>query len=318
MEVLPLEPLKQISLDRLPPAQTLVLKAEQHRLAIAVGLALGEIEKGAISFVLIPEAVKQRKIFWARGAYAGYAAALAILTLGLLLYTPIRNTNALAANDAVAQKGVVVGKAERRANDTLVATNTELRQRYKQIYDNTESGNYFSTVLSELRDPKRIPPEIYLTSISTTAPALIKGSTPNRPIKNTQESLAKAAKENTEPDTFQAQRLLYIRGIARCADKLQLDDKIIEFKKRLVPHPEDPDHPDNLFKDIKSDFILGTKDIQEGGYALQEFILVAYTSTPETTATPKTEKTTPAVPVTTAPKKELPKNKFNQPSEQQP
>src|SRR5205085_12566798 len=43
VEVLPLEPFRQVSLARLPEEHQSALKAEQHTMAVATGLALGDL-----------------------------------------------------------------------------------------------------------------------------------------------------------------------------------------------------------------------------------------------------------------------------------
>ena len=70
MEVVPLEPLRQISLDRLPADQAAGLKSEQHTLAVSLGLALSASQKGAFSFLLWPESIEQRQRFSGRVARA--------------------------------------------------------------------------------------------------------------------------------------------------------------------------------------------------------------------------------------------------------
>ncbi|HYF51065.1 MAG TPA: pilus assembly protein PilM, partial [Planctomycetota bacterium] len=300
IEVAPLEPLRQISLDRLPADQAAALKAEQHLLAVSLGLALQELDKRAVSFLLWPEGLKQRKIFWSRGAYLGYSAALVLLSMGLLLYTPARNRSALAENNDAAKKAVEFAQSENRALAQLTEQNKEKQQQYKQIHDNTNSGHYFLNLLSELKDPNRIPPDIYLTSISTTMPAVVRKTSENAGAQpadttskkptNLREEMAKAARDNTEPNTFQAQRVVYIRGFARSGDKVKLLDRIEAFMNKLVPHYENPDHPANLFKDIRTVW-WNPDDQQHGPYALKEFVLEAYT---ERTAV-KTE-STPAAP----------------------
>jgi hypothetical protein len=343
LEVLPLEPLRQVSLNRLPADQAAALKAEQHLLAVSLGLALQELDKSAVSFLLWPEALKQRKIFWSRGAYLGYSAALVLLSIGLLLYTPARNRSALAENTESAKKAVEFAQSENRALMVLMEQNKEKQQQYKQIHDNTNSGHYFLNLLAELKDPNRMPPDVYLTSISTTMPAVVRKTSDNvatqvadsgKKPSSMREEMAKAARENTEPNTFQAQRVVYIRGFARSGDKVKLLDRIEAFMNKLVPHYDNPDHPANLFKDIRTVW-WNPEDQQHGPYALKEFVLEAYTertaAKTETTPAPgassknvvaapaKGDAKSPAVPVKageTAPKTEAAKPKFVMPAGQ--
>jgi Tfp pilus assembly PilM family ATPase len=282
MEVLPLEPFKQLSFNRLAPAQADGLKAEQHNMAVAVGLAVSNLEKGSLSYLLWPEALKQRKVFWARGAYLMYAAALVMLSFGLFLWTPFRNTGDLAANNEKAQKAVEFAQQQQRELLKLMEDNTEKRQQLKQIHGNTSSGQYFLNLLAELKNPSRITPDIYLTSISTNIPNVLKKAAGEQakaegtagPPPRTE--LEKAAKEGTEPNTFQVQRRIYIRGFVRCGEKIQLISRLEAFKNKLVPHYNEPDHKDNLFRDIRTVW-FSPDDHQQGQYCLMEFVLEAYT-----------------------------------------
>lgn len=290
VEVLPLEPLRQLSLNSLSAEQRDALKAEQHTFHTALGLALCDLRAGAQSFTIWPKAYKENKLFWARGAYLYYAAGAAAIAMGLLLYTPARNTQLLVDNNNVATKAVQDADHENRVVADLEKNNSELRHRLKTITDNVQSGDYFLNVLAEMKSKLRIRDDIYLTSISTSIPnVVIIESDPDQKFtgdnvpKNSAEVKAlldKAAAANRgEPNTFQAQRRVYIRGIARGPKKEGLIELIQNFYNRLVPFPNDPDNPQNLFKDIRPIW-YSVQDNKKENYYLKEFILEAYTEKP--------------------------------------
>ena len=292
VEVQYLEPLRNLSLQRLKPEAREALKAEQHTFHTALGLALSDLRPGAQSFLIWPNALKQRKEFWARGAYLYYAAGAAAIALGVMLYSPARNTDKLVANNAIAT--AAVQQAERESNDAakLKKDNDEFRHRLKTITDNVQSGDYFLNVLAELKSKLRIRDDIYLTSVSTSLPNVVivesdedtKRSPDGLAVpKNAAEVkalLEKAAALNRgEPSSFQAQRRVYIRGIARGPRPDGLIELIEDFSKRLVPYPNDPENPQNLFKDIRH-LWFSKEDNKQGNYYLKEFVLEAYTEKP--------------------------------------
>lgn len=283
VETAPLEPFKQIAMTRLPAEQAQALRAEQHTLAVAVGAALSNLNlPGTFTFLLWPEAVKQRKVFWARGAYLYYTAGMVAAALALFLYTPYRNTEMLKQNFESSEKAVGNAMLEAKGQKTLEDTNEEFYFRNKQVVDNTLSGHYFLQYLAELKNNRRISEDVWLTQVSTQLPIVIRavsgagdGAAPAAPkAKGTGGMLRDP---NAEPDTFQAQRRIYLRGFVRGNEKgEQRILAIKDFYTKLVPHPEDPDHADNLFKDIRPIW-FSTSDHKQGAFYLTEFVLEAYT-----------------------------------------
>jgi Tfp pilus assembly PilM family ATPase len=288
MEVVPLEPLRQISLERLPADQATALKAEQHTLAVALGLALSQSQKGAFSFLLWPEAVEQRKIFWARGAYLYYTAAMVALAIGLFMFTPYRNAQLLAANSATARDGMEGAKKESAEIDKLRKDNDEKRQRRKQIRDNINSGDFFLGMLGELKQRARIADDIYITSISTTMPKVVLEAASDDPQAKARVQAAAAPASSTnaaDPDTFQVQRRIFIRGFAEGGETGKVGQKIKTFYRSLVPNEKEPDDPKNLFKSIKD--IWYGPDQTVGPNPVQEFVLEAYVEKPLEQSTTK-------------------------------
>ncbi|HLX63611.1 MAG TPA: pilus assembly protein PilM [Planctomycetota bacterium] len=299
VEVQPLEPLRNLSLNRLTPAQAEDLRAEQHTFCIALGLALSDLRKGAFNFMLLPQSVKTRKEFWARGAYLYYAAGAALLALGVLMYTPYRNTDKLNANAATADTAAKSAKSKNSEVVKLAEENDEYRNRLKTITENVQSGSYFLTLLGELKNRDadghtgRIQDDIYLTCLSTSIPNCVKPEDGPSPIgkptntANSREELTKALAANKEPDTFQAQRRVYLRGFLRGKENGNLIPLVKTFFDRLVPDRDNPDNPLNLFKDIRPIW-YATDTVQKEGYYLQEFVLEAYTDAPPKEVKPVT------------------------------
>ena len=305
LEVQPLEPFKQLSLNRLPPAQAADLKAEQHSMAVAVGLAVSDLKKGAFAFLLWPDSLTERKVFWSRGAYLYYAVGLIALSFGLFLYTPFRNSELLTDNKERAAKAVAVAKTQSRELEQLKTDNEEKRQRLKQIEDSTMSGQKFLDILAELKNTRRIGDDIYITQVSTNMPAIVlKAGGVRVEPEQTPADLKKAMDQNKnlEPNTFQYQRKVYVRGFARSNQKADLIDRVEAFKMKLVPHPEDPDHSDNwLFKDIRTLWLM-RDDQPQPPYFLKEFVLEAYTeSSKDSKTTVKTDKVKPPLAALPAP-----------------
>lgn len=272
MEVVPLEPLRQVSLDRLPADQAAGLKSEQHTLAVALGLALSQSQRGAFSFLLWPEALEQKKIFWSRGAYLYYTAAMVAVAVGLFMFTPYRNAQLLQANSKVANDGMEQARTEKAEIDRLSKDNEEKRMRRKQINDNINSGAFFLDVLAELKRRARIADDIYLTSVSTQMPAVVTESADPKP--GVQNNNTPPPPPGSAPDTFQAQRRVFIRGFAEGGESGKVGSKIEAFYKSLVPYEKEPDRPENLFKSIKD--IWYGPDQMVGPNPVQEFVLEAY------------------------------------------
>ena len=285
VEVQALEPLRNLSLVRLSPAAAEALRGEQHTLGVALGLALSDLRPGAFNFQLLPQAIKNRREFWARGAYHYYAAGAAALALGLLVYTPYKNTDALNENFSRADEAFKLARAQNEGVKKQEKENNELRHRLKTITDNVQSGDYFLNLLAELKSKNRIQDDIYLSSISTTMPAVVMAEA------DTKDG-GKPTEVNKEPDSFLAQRRVYLRGFARGKQKEALIKPIQDFYDKLVPFPLDPDNPANLFKDIRSIWISKEDNLKDGLY-LKEFVLEAYTAAAAKDATAKSDTSNP-------------------------
>jgi len=268
VEVMPLEPFRQISLDRLPPEQAVALKAEQHTMAVATGLALSALQKGAFSFLLWPDALTQKKKFWSRGAYLYYAAGLILMALCLFLYSPMRNAQALLSNFEKTEKAVNEAQGQFQELKKQGEESEEFKSRLKQINDNTMSGHYFLNLLAELKNTQRIHDDIWLTSVSTTMPQVVRkiGGDSSGPSIAVPEKgmLVRKPVENAEPDTFQTQRRVYLRGFARgdFSGALRIQ-KIKDFYTALLPFPDEPENPANLFKDVRPIW-FSTEDYKQG------------------------------------------------------
>ncbi|MEI6235716.1 MAG: pilus assembly protein PilM [Planctomycetota bacterium] len=271
VEVAQLEPLRNLSLAKLPPAAADALRDEQHTLSVALGLALSDLRKGAFNFQLLPQPIKDRQDFWARGAYHYYAAGAAALVLGLLVYTPYTNTDAINANYTIADDAAKAARVKNEEVRKLQKENEELRQRFKTITDNIQSGDYFLTLFAELKSKNRIQDDVFLTSVSTSIPAVV--------IAEADSKVDTRTETNKEPDTFQAQRRVYLRGFARGKQEGALIKPIQDFFDKLVPFPKEPDHPDNLFKDIRPIW-YSKYEVEKDGFFLKEFVLEAYTAAP--------------------------------------
>ena len=299
MEVVPLEPLRSISVDRLPADQAAALKNDQHTMSVALGLALSH-QPGAFAFQLWPAILEQKKIFWSRGAYLYYAVAMVAVAIGLFLFTPYRNALALASNNAAATKAVAQAEDENKKIATLKADYDENEQRLKQIDENILSGDKFLNILAELKsrdsaDEKgRISDDVYITCISTRIPKFLitlygaSNPAPKGPAaglsSNSAATASTAANNNGAPDTFQAQRRIYIRGFVTSIKKEDLVGKIRAFYKNLTPHDDQPDHPDNVFKDIGD--IWASRPQASGSNFVMEFVLEAYTDGTREEASP--------------------------------
>ena len=283
VEVQMLEPLRNLSLARLSPAAAEALRGEQHTLGVALGLALSDLRKGTFNFQLLPQSIKNRREFWARGAYHYYAAGAAALALGLLVYTPYKNTDALNENFTRADEAFKLARTQNDGVKKQEKENNELRHRLKTITDNVQSGDYFLNLLAELKSKNRIQDDIYLSSISTIMPAAVIAEA------DTKDG-GKPSETNKEPDSFLAQRRVYLRGFARGKQKEALITPIEHFRDKLVPYPLDPDNPENLFKDIRLIWISKEDNLKDGLY-LKEFVLEAYTAAASKDATAKDETT---------------------------
>lgn len=293
----PLEVFRNIGMDHLPAPAAEALRKEQDLMAVSAGMALSGLCKGAFSFLLWPAQLKEKKEYWARGAYLYYAAAVLLGALLFFWLTPKHNVDVLKANKEKADTAIATAKVQNSELDGLKDKYEELYERMQQIEKNANSGNFFLGLLEELKDTHRIPPNIYLSSISTNLPSFIRsefeeqsGDQPKGPAVKEPgaKPVAKApggAKAVDAPDTFQAQARVYLRGFARSGQKEDMllliksvtDTAVTKpgFADLLLPNPDNPDATENLFKDIRPIWTDG-KDHQQGPYFLKEFVLEAF------------------------------------------
>lgn len=289
----PLDVFRQLDLSRLPEEAATTLRAEQDRMAVSTGLALSSLCDGAFNFLLWPTALKERKKFWARGAFLYYAAAALLAVVAILFFTPYRNAKTLARNEGLMNTSIQDAQLLEQQLVFAAQEHEELQRRLEQIDLNAKSGAFFLNVLAELKDTRRIPKDVWLTSLSTNLPSVIlKDTFPDRESGGSSGSVlepgAKAAAQTTPgatPDTFQAQARVYLRGFVRSGQKSDLYNTIMGdrttkpfapgFCDLLVPVPDDPENTRNLFRDIRPVWVE-RDDHADGPRFLKEFVLEAY------------------------------------------
>jgi Tfp pilus assembly PilM family ATPase len=286
----PLEVFRNVSMDRLAPDAAQALEAEQDTMAVSMGLALSGLRKGAFSFLLWPASLKEKKEFRARGAFLHYAAALLLAVVGLAWITPKHNIEVYAKNYRTAEEAVVEALKEKAELDLLIKEHEELFLRLKQIERNAGSGHSLLHILAELKDPNRIPNSIYLTQFSTTLPNVIHvvagGPAGEEASKEEGGGDPAAAGDSDAPDTFTAQAKVYLRGFARGQRQTEQLDTIVGdrtkgpafkpgFRDFLLPEPGEPDHPKNVFKDIRPLWLDQEPNIR-GVFSLKEFVLEGF------------------------------------------
>ncbi|MCK6470315.1 MAG: pilus assembly protein PilM [Planctomycetes bacterium] len=305
--VKPLEVFRNIDMSKLPPEAATALKAEQDTMAVSVGLALSRLCKGAFSFLLWPNALKEAKEFQARGAFLYYAAAVLLGALALLWLTPWQNTEVLSANQAKAKEAVKNAKVEAADLRSLEEREEELRRRLDRIEKNANSGHAFLRILSELKMSSRLPVNFYLTSISTNMPQVVGnedseesagplgpngGAGAGKVIKAAdmaKAAAANSAKPGNDEEANQERVKVYLRGFVRGAQKDGLlkqvtgwhDPPVVGLKDRLVPNPKNPHDEANLFKDIRLVW-FDKFDHPVSRWQLQEFVLEAFIEAPQT------------------------------------
>src|SRR5581483_9786564 len=116
-----------------------------------------------------------------------------------------------------------------------------------------------------------------ITQVSTHIPAfLVKlyseskdGAAPKGPAAAMAANRAMGISDAS--DTFQEQRRIYIRGFATSSKDTDLALKVKNFFTNLVPHDDQPDHPDNLFTDVWD--IYCSKPQSNGKDYAVEFVL---------------------------------------------
>ena len=297
-EVEPLHVFRNVDMTRLPAAAAESLKKEQDTLAIAMGIALSGLCKGAFSFLLWPEALKQRKEFRARGAFLYYAAAALLLALVLFWMTPWRTVEVLEKNIATANTAIQQAQARNKELDALMGEKKRLELSKKQIEDNVNSGDFFLGMMDKLRSNRRMPADINLISVSTDVPSVVQADfeqpvsvDPKSPVIKDPSATKNGKATKKEKDharTFQDQGRVFLRGFARGRPENLIPSIMwttaagsvfkAGFGDLLVAHPlgvSVPNHPEPLFKDIR---IIWTdsKDHPQGPSFLKEFVLEAY------------------------------------------
>jgi len=230
------------------------------------------------------------KQFWARTAFVYYAAALLVGALALFWLTPWRNARMLNENKETAAQAVQVALTAQEGLGAVTEEHEELYRRLERIDLNASSGEFFLRLLDALKDPRYMPNDVWLTSMSTTLPSVVlKESEPATPSAGGLAEPGTAPKHSAAaaivPDTFQAQAKVYLRGFVRSAQKEDLYDVIRGdrtkvpfvpgFCDKLVPHPEKPDHEENVFRDIRPVWIE-TEDHRSGTGYIKEFVLEAF------------------------------------------
>jgi hypothetical protein len=239
-EVVPLEPLRKVSLGGLPSSEMKPLEGRYSAFAVPLGLALARLAPSAAKLDLRTAEAKARRDFRRRGLFL-WAASFAFAA-GLVFWIA----------DAARERWVYAAASERAAEleksdatvlaalDEARGENLRLNAELGALRERMKSGEDLLRALSQLK--KRTPPSIQLVEVSTTRP----------------EELGR---EEDAPDreiTFQDQRMIYLRGYSRSrrssADAMR---EVLGYQDALEEAKE-------LFEEIRQ-VDLQEKEIDEPG-----------------------------------------------------
>ena len=160
------DPLENLDLSALPPADRDDVIADSSGYAIAIGLALRELDDRSIKpITLLPAEVVRRREFLSRDAYIYAAAAVFLLMFGLMFYSS-REASARAARDGRVEQDIVnKGKQAVDEFDGLAGRNRALARQAETIQRLLDTGRRTAETMAILK--KRVPPQLRIDSMET-------------------------------------------------------------------------------------------------------------------------------------------------------
>ena len=246
---------RNISLASVKQDKLAEIDRDRQRFSTAVGLALSRMYPKAFTYTLLPERVKRRRSFLSRGIYLWYAAAIFLVALGMMTYTPVRNHSALASQLEAEKQAIDGFQKDRQAFDRVLEEHKRYDAEATSLMLRAYSGRDLLKCLSQL---KKVTPEetVLLTMVTTHTPDSLK------------EDSGRSGKDSKE-ESFQKYRELYIRGYARSKKS---DVEAIAIVRRYAEALAKVEH---LFDGIEI-AELEMKEIREEDHWHKPFTLKAY------------------------------------------
>jgi len=248
-----LAPFRNVSLARVRQDKLAEIDSDRQRFSTAVGLGLSRLHEKAFTYKLMPDRLKRRNRFLSRGIYVWYAAAVFLVALGLMVYTPIRNHTALA-EQLQQEQSVIEADGLRRAEfNNILEDHKRLKTEVSSLMQRAYSGQDLLRCLSQL---KKVTPDstVLLTAVTTITP---------ESLRQRRGRTARA-----EEETFQKYRSLYILGCAR--SKVSHKDSI----DIVQAYADRLNEIDQLFDGVEV-IELEFQENKEGDHWLKPFTLEA-------------------------------------------
>lgn len=255
-EVAPLEPLRRVSLGRLPKEELASLGGGYSLFAVPAGLALSRLVRGAARLDLRQPAAKAARDFRRREVYLRAAAVAFAAGLVFWIAGVFRERSVVARALEVAKARVAEDEAERKTLDVARARYAQLRADMDALRERVSSGEDLLRALSQLK--KRTPEAIRLVSLSTNRPAVL-GESKDAPDKGA---------------TFQSERLIYLHGYSRSNVSLaKAYEQVTAYQKSLG-------EAKSLFEDVKQVLLRDAGANAPGGPDLAEFVITLKVARP--------------------------------------
>jgi len=160
-----LDPFASLDTTSLPIAIRDEVLEEGDNYAVAVGLALRELDERPIRPIsLLPEELRRKREFFARDFFVYASAVVYALAFAAMVYSSVLATKAATADLATKQSRIKAAETQHKQLDQRLAQNSILAGRNRAVKETLDTGRRTAEVLAILAETT--PPQLRINAIN--------------------------------------------------------------------------------------------------------------------------------------------------------
>jgi len=201
-----LDPFAGLDTSTLPIATRDEVLDEGDNYAVAIGLALRELDERAIRPIsLLPEELRRKREFFARDFFVYASAVVYVLAFAAMIYSSVLATKAATADLATKQSRIEAAETQHKQLDQRLAQNAILARQNRAVKETLDTGRRTAEVLAVLAETT--PPQLRINAINIASEQPRVYVRRGRPSSGPKDPVTKLVIEGIVAATYQGNEI---------------------------------------------------------------------------------------------------------------
>ena len=201
-----LDPFAGLDSSTLPIAIRDEVLDEGDSYAVAIGLALRELDERAIRPIsLLPEELRRKREFFARDFFVYASAVVYVLAFAAMIYSSVLATKAATADLATKQSRIEAAETQHKQLDQRLAQNAILARQNRAVKETLDTGRRTAEVLAVLAETT--PPQLRINAINIASEQPRVYVRRGRPSSGPKDPVTKLVIEGIVAATYQGNEI---------------------------------------------------------------------------------------------------------------